>query len=618
MSIENPNFLKKKYDLHNSPEVDSAAKRTEARSGESVPQDPSKRIQNYLDRFKEITEHTDPDKRERGMDTLKHVLHDKFIIKPQDIPQSYFETQRRLAREQGHGDVEITEGMRQQLSETIITDQTTTLDSWINYLSSKDATYLDWLKYYAFRSVLGLSSYDKEKHEFSKRGKGTTAPFPDLNREALAYVLDAIEKKYEGKTGPLENLQGEEQKQFEKLLQGENFGKLYAWAIEKVTPASIDQLTITTGQWVKYNQGSDHMPLVQSLQGHGTGWCTAGESTAEAQLKNGDFYVYYSHDPKGKASIPRAAIRIEGEHIAEVRGIAHEQNLDPYIGGVVQEKLKDFGPEGEAYRKKSADMKQLTSIDNKAKKGLELTKDELVFLYEINDPIEGFGYRRDPRIGELRKARNPREDAPVIFECTADQIAWSADQVNENTTTYIGPLYPDIFRELHHLDYLYTSFPEDRVRINRASVEIGTLSKEHIEQGLEQSGFDIAPGAWTMLRHNDFTIVNQPEHLDLFLLTVRNLGFPKGVETTKELYQRARELGLDLCPAEVAPHLLMKEDSTQNFGKRFSVAMKQIDIGINPVVFYLNLENRWFGFTDKGQRGWWNPEDPLLFCLRKQ
>lgn len=472
MSFENPNFLKKKYDLHNSDEVESAAERSEAQ-GEDVPEDPAARIQNYLDRFKEITERTDPDKRERGMRALKHVLHDKFVIKPEEIPEGYFENQRRLAREQGHGDVAITAEMRKQLTEVVITDQATTLDTWTDYLASKDATYPDWLKYYAFRSVLGMGAYDKEKKAFGSRSKGTTKPFPDLNREALAYVLDAIEKKYEGKTTPLEGLEGEEKAKFEQLLKGENFGKLYAWAIEKVTPASPEQLTVTEGEWLKYDKDADHMPLVQSLQGHGTGWCTAGESTAEAQLKTGDFYVYYSHDPKGKPTIPRAAIRMEGDHIAEVRGIAAEQNLDPGINEVVEGKLKEFGSEGEAYKKKVSDMKRLTEVEMKnqllkelRKKYYEanpkdpyeygkveelenmvevdeefkLTKDELRFLYEIDSKIEGFGYKKDPRIQEVKEQRDQKKDIALVFDCEPEVVEFNEEDINSKTVVFVGSL----------------------------------------------------------------------------------------------------------------------------------------------------------------------------------
>ena len=157
-------------------------------------------MQNYLDRFKEIVERKNPDDRQAGMDALKRLLYGKFVIKEKDIPESYFENQARLAREQGHGDIEISVEQKHQLAEVAIADQKSSLDTWIDYLASNDATYPDWLKYFSFRSVLGMGSYDKERKQFSGRDKGTIKPFPDLNREALAYVLDAVEKKYKAQT----------------------------------------------------------------------------------------------------------------------------------------------------------------------------------------------------------------------------------------------------------------------------------------------------------------------------------------------------------------------------------------------------------------------------------
>ena len=148
--------------------------------------------------------------------------------------------------------------MRAQLAEVIIADQESSLDSWVDYLGSQDAAYPDWLKYWAFRSAAGIGKYDKEQKQFAKRElKKTVAPFPDINREALAYVLDAIEKKYAKGQIAFENLGEEEKVEFGKLLQSENFAKLYAFAIEKVTPTSQEQITITEGKWVKYDQGSN-------------------------------------------------------------------------------------------------------------------------------------------------------------------------------------------------------------------------------------------------------------------------------------------------------------------------------------------------------------------------
>jgi len=126
--MEGPDFLKKKYDLHNSPEIESASDRTESRTSEAVPQKPQEQIQNYLDRFNEIIGRQDPERRARGMEALKKVMHDLFVIKEEEVPESYFENQRRLAREQGHGDVDIGEESRDQLTEIIIADQQSTLD----------------------------------------------------------------------------------------------------------------------------------------------------------------------------------------------------------------------------------------------------------------------------------------------------------------------------------------------------------------------------------------------------------------------------------------------------------------------------------------------------------
>ncbi|HBW47310.1 TPA: hypothetical protein DEF17_05200 [bacterium] len=614
-SSHGPQFLKEKYDLHNAPEVEHASSRTEKQTGEKVSQDPRERIQNYLDRFTEIVECKEPAKRERGIEALKKVMHDQFVIKPEEIPEGCFEAQQRLAREQGHGDIEISEEMREQLTEVIITDQKGSLDQWIDYLSSEDATYPDWLKYFAFRSVLGLGEYDKEKKQFSKRSKGTVKPFPDINREALAYVLDAVEKKTKKENVNIQTQTEEEKEEFEKLLQGENFAKLYAFAIDKVTPASESALTNTKGEWVKYRQGRDHTPLVNSLQGHGTGWCTAGESTAQAQLANGDFYVYYSLDENGKPNIPRAAIRMQNDSIAEVRGIAHEQNLDPYIGEVVGQKMKGF-PDGQAYEKKSADMKLLTEIENKINKKQELTKEDLTFLYEIDSNIEGFGYERDPRIEEIRSTRIAEEDAPIFLECSPTEIAWGQEEISESTKAYIGPLFPDIFTKFSYLESIYTSFPEGK--ISRQELEIGGKNVEQLEREMREKGINISDYAEDMLKSQDFTTTQNPEEIDLVHLKVGDLGLP-GIPTTDQIYARAEELGLELCPAEVGPLLRLK-DSEQPLGEWYRVAMKQIaDRRGYPNVFNLERDGGglWLRYcwADPGDR--WGSGNQFVFRSRK-
>ena len=451
MSFEGEKFLhQKNQELHTTDPVEHEQERRDL-SGETTTQKPAEKLHDWM----AVLERTHTSHRDdpQVMERIKDWYHKEYVIKPEDVPETYFDTQKRLAREQGHGDIEITPEMRNELTEVLIADQASTLDTWLNYLTSEDAdVYPTWVKYWAFTQMVKLSSFDKEKHAFGKRDAGTVAPFPDLNREALAYVTDAIEKKAKGEQIPA----AVDNPEFKELLNGANFGKLYAHAIEKVTPAEQNELLTTEGEWIKYDQGKDHMPLVESLQGFGTGWCTAGESTAATQLKAGDFYVFYSKNKDGKSTVPRVAIRMNGkDEIGEVRGIAPNQNMDPYITPVLDQKLKEFGHEGDRYQKKSADMRRLTEIWNQSfrtdKKTKEteylnptLTKEDLRFLYEIDTKIDGFGYQKDPRIEEITEHRDKRTDIATTIGCRPDQVSFTKEEaLSGDIVFHYGELFLD-------------------------------------------------------------------------------------------------------------------------------------------------------------------------------
>lgn len=575
MSIKNPGgeFIHSKDSkLHTSKEVRHEQKRKK-RAGEATSQKPAEKLEAWFKVLEKTHGHKEPGVQER----IRNYYHKKHVIKPEDIPEGYFENQKRLARELGHGDIEITDQVRDAAAENIIADQKSTLDNWLDYLTARDSeSFPMWAKYWAFTNMVKLSSYDKEKHAFGKRDKGTVAPFPDLNREALAYVVDAIVKK-----ANKEQIANDDP-EFNKLLGGANFGKLYAWAIEKVTPTEQNELLNTKGEWVKYEQGSDHMPLVESLQGHGTGWCTAGESTARAQLDGGDFYVYYSYDKDGQPTIPRVAIRMEGDQIGEVRGIAADQNMDPYITEVAKKKIKEF-PDGEKYEKKTENMKQLTEIEKKVKAKQELNKEDLIFLYEIDSQIEGFGYQKDPRIEEIIKDRDPLKDAPIVFDCRPEQIAHNEKEINKDTKAYIGELYPGIFDQLKNVEHIYTSFPESRIM--QKEITIGGKSAQEMQAEMKAKGFIISDMAEKMMDSKDFKLAKKQEKLDLVVLSVADLGFPGGA-TRQQIYEKAQELGLEIVPAEVGPQLRLQYED-QPMGEYLLIGSEPLAVSGDLAVFHV-------------------------------
>ena len=442
-------------DLHSSPEVKSAVDRLKAR-GEDVKGDINSRVDTYISRLEEIFDVDDEKKLERREDIVKNWLYNKYVIKEDNIPESYFNLQKKLIRERGYGDVEIDDNTKNELSQVLIQDQKDSLDEWFEYIKTEQLP--SWFKYYVLRSSLKLAEYDKGTGEYPKRSRGTVKKFPEVDREALSYLYEALNSKY-GKSGG--EVEGEIDSGVQRLLDREtNFAKLYAYIIENVKGISDSEKEITEGKWVKYNQGDNPDKLVSSLRGKGTGWCTAGESTAKTQLETGDFYVYYTNNSSGNPVNPRVAIRMEGGVVAEVRGImGKKQELEPKMMDIARNMYHQL-PGGEKFEKKDNDMRYLTEIERKVSSGEELSVEELRFLYEIDSEIEGFGYGEDPRIRKLRGMRNMKKDCCLIFNCSEDQIASNMSEINNNTVVLLGDF---IGKEINYVpkNLLYISGDAD-------------------------------------------------------------------------------------------------------------------------------------------------------------
>ena len=448
----NPEFLNKKFNLHNTPEVKSALERKEKRSRarhdtvpEKVSHKPAETIQNYLNRFKEILDRKNTKERQKGIEALKRVLYRTHVIKKENIPESTFLLEQRIAEERGFGKIEITKEFKEEKTKEIINTQKRSLDAWIEYITSQDADdagYPDWARYWAFRSVTEMGKLVKkedeegnEKARFKKRTKDTVAPFLTMNPRAFAATVSIMKSRLDERSKPknernvVTNTSNKlNDEEFQKLLSTENFSKIYIQFLIEMPEYSTEGLQEIRGKWVTYEKGTDPKKLIESLEGYPLEWCTAEYDVAKTQLQNGDLYIFYSLNQYNEAKIPRVAIRMEENHIAEVRGIAYKQNIDPYITPVIDEKMKDFGSEADLYNKKSRDMKKMTEIHEKHKNKKELSQKDLRFLYEIDEKIKGFGYADDPRIQEVIEGRNKRSDIAKVMNVSPDEISFTREE----------------------------------------------------------------------------------------------------------------------------------------------------------------------------------------------
>ena len=112
MSLEEERFIhQKEGKLHTSPPVEHEQERRK-RAGEETSQKPAEKLENWMD----VLERTHMGHRDdpKVMERIKNHYHKQHVIAPEEIPEGYFENQRQLAREQGHGDIEITDKYRNE------------------------------------------------------------------------------------------------------------------------------------------------------------------------------------------------------------------------------------------------------------------------------------------------------------------------------------------------------------------------------------------------------------------------------------------------------------------------------------------------------------------------
>ena len=403
--------------LHNSQRVLNSSNKSDKKR---------ERIIKYFNRLEEVHNKVSKTKSASAEKILKNFYYDLYIIKPENIPESYFNNQIVLARERGYGNITLTDKDKERMIKQVIDDQKETLDKWIEYFlyDEESKSYEMWEKYWVFQGLQTLGKYDKETYKFSKRDKTTVYPFPPVEREYIFTTLKLMEDFIKDR---------KTEDEIKNALEAGNFKLLYEYVIKQSMLRGEKQSSSTAGKWIKYEQGSDYNILRNSLQGYYTGWCTgAGENFAKDQLANGDFYVYYTLDNNGEAKVPRIAIRMDGStKIGEIRGIADKQNMEPEMMPILEEKIKEF-PDREKYYKKERDMKLLTLIDKKVNKNIELSLDELKFLYEIDNEIEGFGYEKDPRIQEIKNKRNQKNDCLLIFNVKESEVASSQHEWESN------------------------------------------------------------------------------------------------------------------------------------------------------------------------------------------
>ena len=361
---------------------------------------------------------------------------ENLVMDYEDIPDAYWKQQEQILRDNGQGR-ELSRDEKEILAEDLIEKQRESITSWTNYLGDKDCPYPTWFKVYAFDGISKMSNaLNLDDANYDRRDHTTALSFPKLNAEILAKVYRQINNFYGVDKEDWLKKNSDDEK-LVSLVKSANFPKLYAKELldTKVILKTPERAEDVHGDWFEYKLG-DEEEIADLAEG--TRWCVVDPNVAHNYLTYGQFInpgednnyddddwedddqteypeakfiIFRLEDPNSPgvyASNGSASIRLDPDGmVAEVSGLGEGQAIEDALVPTVKKKTLSL-PGGEKYLQKFDDKQTLIRLDKKMKKGQDLTKEELSFLYELDRPIATLDTynRRDPRIPELKEKYN--------------------------------------------------------------------------------------------------------------------------------------------------------------------------------------------------------------------
>ena len=310
--------------------------------------------------------------------------------------------------------------------------------------------------------------------------------------------------------------------QLNAIVKSGNFGKIYTHFFKETykpipTPERTEDIK---GEWFDFYPGQE-TELAEAAQG--TPWCIASEHQGAYYLKTNLniannkarfrlFKLENESSVDGMSKTACASIRFNTEgKVDEISGLKNGDRQtveDSLIPIVEQEVLKyPLNPE-KHFKEKFRDKKELIRLQDKAKKGEEITLDEYAFLYEKNREIFTLDTYKGPdlKIAELRNIYNlsrllQGEDKDAIdqdlliqkLECVLEKTSSNDIVANFDTLLEKGFDINTILNKMdsHGISCHIDTLLEKGIDINAI---FNKLNSDDVSQNLDtllEKGFDI-------------------------------------------------------------------------------------------------------------------------------
>lgn len=436
---------------------------------------------------------------------------------------------------QGLLPIEYTESEMNKDYERLRQDQVDSINSWTEYLGNKEVSFPTWFKIYTFNSVIKMGRYNQLDGKYENRDKSTIAPYPKVSPAALALTLDAVNDFF-GQDKEKWFTEHTDDDQLNAIVKSGNFGKIYTHFFKETykpipTPERTEDIK---GEWFDFYPGQE-TELAEAAQG--TPWCIASEHQGAYYLKTNLniannkarfrlFKLENESSVDGMSKTACASIRFNTEgKVDEISGLKNGDRQtveDSLIPIVEQEVLKyPLNPE-KHFKEKFRDKKELIRLQDKAKKGEEITLDEYAFLYEKNREIFTLDTYKSPdlKIAELRNIYNlsrllQGEDKDAIdqdlliqkLECVLEKTSSNDIVANFDTLLEKGFDINTIFNKLdsHGISYNIDTFLEKGININTIFNKLNSHGVSQNLNTLLENGVDVNR-VFNMLNSDDISL----------------------------------------------------------------------------------------------------------------
>ena len=132
---------------------------------------------------------------------------------------------------------------------------------------------------------------------------------------------------------------------------------------------------------------------------------------------------------------------------------------------------------------------------------------------------------------------------------------------------------------------------------------IGLKTADDFRRAFKEACCKIGESADDIIGRADFIVSKSKKEVDLVIVSPADLGFRYNASRSN-IYKRALELGLELCPSELGPQLCLQTKNHPH-GEYFNIAMMPI-IGSNNIPRAFGVERNGKTFSLHGNNG--NPE----------